>query len=56
VLDHRETPAHTPCEQFWHGTGNPTRSNVALLARCIELGLIRPDEVSDYRSAAANDD
>ncbi|MGE5830207.1 MAG: response regulator [Micromonosporaceae bacterium] len=33
-------------------TGRPCRSNFALLARCIELGLIRPDQVADYRSAA----
>jgi two-component system, NarL family, nitrate/nitrite response regulator NarL len=29
--------------------GRPCRSNFALLARCIEDGLIRPDEISDYR-------
>jgi two-component system, NarL family, nitrate/nitrite response regulator NarL len=29
--------AHVPC-----------RSNYALLARCIELGLIRPEEIEDY--------
>lgn len=29
--------------------GRPCRSNFALLARCIELGLIRPDEIKDYR-------
>jgi two-component system nitrate/nitrite response regulator NarL len=27
----------------------PCRSNYALLARCIELGLIRPEEIDDYR-------
>ncbi len=32
--------------------GRPCRSNYALLARCIEDGLIRPEEISDYRSAA----
>ena len=26
----------------------PCKSNYALLARCIELGLIRPDEIEDY--------
>lgn len=30
--------------------GRPCRSNFALLARCIEEGLIRPEEVEDYRS------
>jgi two-component system nitrate/nitrite response regulator NarL len=30
-------------------TGRPCRSNFALLARCIELGLIRPEEIRDYR-------
>jgi two-component system nitrate/nitrite response regulator NarL len=30
--------------------GHPCRSQFALLARCIELGLIRPDEVEDYRA------
>lgn len=29
--------------------GRPCRSRFALLARCIELGLIRPEEVDDYR-------
>lgn len=29
--------------------GHPCRSQFALLARCMELGLIRPDEVADYR-------
>lgn len=29
--------------------GRPCRSNFALLARCIEDGLIRPEEVDDYR-------
>jgi DNA-binding NarL/FixJ family response regulator len=33
--------------------GRPCRSNFALLARCIELGLIRAEEVEDYRSTAA---
>jgi two-component system nitrate/nitrite response regulator NarL len=28
--------------------GHPCRSNYALLARCIELGLIRPEEIKDY--------
>jgi two-component system, NarL family, nitrate/nitrite response regulator NarL len=28
--------------------GVPCRSNYALLARCIELGLIRPKEIEDY--------
>jgi len=27
----------------------PCRSNFALLARCVELGLIRLDEIEDYR-------
>ncbi|GIH22247.1 DNA-binding response regulator [Acrocarpospora phusangensis] len=31
--------------------GRPCASNFALLARCIEDGLIRPDQVEDYRSA-----
>jgi DNA-binding NarL/FixJ family response regulator len=26
----------------------PCKSNYALLARCIELGLIRPEEIQDY--------
>lgn len=30
-------------------TGRPCKSNYALLARCVEDGLIRPDEVDDYR-------
>ncbi|HUZ35803.1 MAG TPA: response regulator [Streptosporangiaceae bacterium] len=30
--------------------GRPCRSTFALLARCIEEGLIRPEEVEDYRS------
>jgi DNA-binding NarL/FixJ family response regulator len=29
--------------------GRPCRSQFALLARCIELGLIRPGEIDDYR-------
>lgn len=29
--------------------GRPCRSNFALLARCIQLGLIRPDEIEDYQ-------
>jgi len=29
--------------------GRPCRSQFALLARCIELGLIRPEEIEDYR-------
>jgi hypothetical protein len=29
--------------------GRPCRSNYALLARCVEDGLIRPEEVDDYR-------
>lgn len=29
--------------------GRPCRSNFALLARCIEDGLIRPEEIKDYR-------
>ncbi len=28
--------------------GRPCKSNFALLARCIEDGLIRPDEIEDY--------
>ena len=28
--------------------GRPCRSNYALLARCIDLGLITPDEIEDY--------
>jgi two-component system nitrate/nitrite response regulator NarL len=28
--------------------GRPCRSSFALLARCVEEGLIRPDEVQDY--------
>jgi len=27
----------------------PCRSNFVLLARCVELGLIRLDEIEDYR-------
>lgn len=29
--------------------GRPCRSNYALLARCVEDGLIRPEEIEDYR-------
>ncbi len=29
--------------------GHPCRSQFALLARCMELGLIRPEEIDDYR-------
>jgi len=29
--------------------GRPCKSNFALLARCVEDGLIRPEEVDDYR-------
>lgn len=32
--------------------GRPCRSNFALLARCIETGLIRPEEIDDYRTMA----
>jgi two-component system, NarL family, nitrate/nitrite response regulator NarL len=32
--------------------GRPCRSNFSLLARCIEDGLIRPEEIDDYRSVA----
>ena len=35
--------------------GRPTKSNLALLARCIELGLITPADVEEYRSRAAAD-
>ncbi|MFI6499530.1 response regulator [Nonomuraea typhae] len=35
-------------------TGRPCKSNTALLARCIEEGRITPQEVEDYRSAAAS--
>jgi two-component system nitrate/nitrite response regulator NarL len=31
--------------------GAPCKSNYTLLARCIELGLIRPEEIEDYRLA-----
>jgi DNA-binding NarL/FixJ family response regulator len=34
-------------------TGRPCRSNYALLARCIEEGLVTAEEIADYRSAAA---
>jgi two-component system, NarL family, nitrate/nitrite response regulator NarL len=34
-------------------SGRPCRSNFALLARCIEYGLIRAEDVAEYRSAAA---
>jgi DNA-binding NarL/FixJ family response regulator len=37
-------------------TGRPCRSNFALLARCIELGLIRPEQVADYRPTATDSD
>lgn len=30
--------------------GRPCRSNFALLARCIEDGLVRPEDIDDYRS------
>jgi DNA-binding NarL/FixJ family response regulator len=36
--------------------GRPCASNFALLARCIEDGLIRPEEVTDYRSSASASD
>jgi two-component system nitrate/nitrite response regulator NarL len=36
--------------------GRPCRSQFALLARCIELGLIRPEEIEDYRSGDYADD
>lgn len=32
-------------------TGRPCKSSYALLARCVEDGLIRPEEVDDYRPA-----
>jgi two-component system nitrate/nitrite response regulator NarL len=32
--------------------GRPCRSNFALLARCVEDGLIRPEEIDDYRPGA----
>jgi two-component system nitrate/nitrite response regulator NarL len=35
--------------------GRPCRSNTSLLARCIEEGRITPEEVADYRSAAAGE-
>jgi len=31
--------------------GRPCRSSFALLARCIEDGLVRPEEIKDYRPA-----
>jgi DNA-binding CsgD family transcriptional regulator len=31
--------------------GRPCPSNLALLARCIEDGLLRPEDIGDYRSA-----
>lgn len=33
--------------------GRPCRSSFSLLARCIEQGLIRPEEVEDYRPGQA---
>jgi len=36
--------------------GRPCPSNFALLARCIEAGLIRPEEISDYRTTASMND
>jgi DNA-binding NarL/FixJ family response regulator len=33
--------------------GRSCRSNFSLLARCIEDGLIRPEDVEDYRSTAS---
>lgn len=33
--------------------GRPCASSFALLARCIEDGLIRPEEIADYRSHAS---
>jgi len=33
--------------------GRPCRSNYALLARCVEDGLIRPEQVDDYRPGTA---
>jgi DNA-binding NarL/FixJ family response regulator len=36
--------------------GRPCKSSFALLARCIEEGLVRPGEVEDYRSAAVRSD
>jgi two-component system, NarL family, nitrate/nitrite response regulator NarL len=33
--------------------GRPSRSNFALLARCIEDGLVRPEEIDDYRPAGS---
>lgn len=35
--------------------GRPGRSNLALLARCIELGLITTADVQDYHSRASSD-
>jgi two-component system, NarL family, nitrate/nitrite response regulator NarL len=34
-------------------TGRPCKSSYALLARCVEDGLIRPEEVDDYRPGRA---
>jgi two-component system nitrate/nitrite response regulator NarL len=34
-------------------TGRPCRSNFALLARCVEDGLIRPEQIDDYRPGAS---
>jgi DNA-binding NarL/FixJ family response regulator len=34
--------------------GRPCRSQFALLARCIELGLIRPEEIDDYHPGPAS--
>ncbi len=33
--------------------GRPCRSNFTLLARCVEDGLIRPEEIDDYRPGTA---
>ena len=34
-------------------TGRPCRSHFSLLARCIEAGLIRAEDIDDYRPSAA---
>jgi len=36
--------------------GRPCPSNLSLLARCIEDGLLRPEDIGEYRSAAASEE
>jgi hypothetical protein len=44
MTDVNEPPAHTPCDGFWHGTGNPVKGHRAGRARYYRRVLVLVDE------------